>query len=237
MIVEIGKEEVIVGKLEFLKEHQIETEPIFLKEIYSHQNEGYTVVAVSRAKEIIGFIALSDEVRADAKLTIDNFRLVGVDRIIMLTGDNARVAAKVSKDLGITEYHANLLPEDKLKFVKGELGKKGKLAMVGDGVNDAASLALADVGIAMGAIGSDAAIEAADIALMQDDLSKVVEAVNLGRYTVKISKEDFLLWGVINMVGLALVFTGVIGPQGAALFNFITDFFPITNSLRTLHYK
>jgi P-type E1-E2 ATPase len=182
--------------------------------------------------KLIGLILLEDEIRAEAKGEIEKLRSLGVKNIVMLTGDNEKVARKVSNFLGLTTYHADLLPEDKIKYVKKYLNSKHKVAMIGDGVNDAAALALSDVGIAMGALGTDTAIEAADIALMKDDLSKVSEAVEIGQAVAKISRQDFWIWGIVNVIGLGLVFTKVIGPEGAAAFNFITDFFPLFNSMR-----
>ncbi len=231
-----GKD-IVAGRLSFLEEKKVKLTDGQRKEIHEYQNEGSNVVAVGYDGRPIGFIALSDEVRPNARRVVENLRQLGVENIIMLTGDNERVALKVAKQVGISEFHANLLPHDKVNFIKSKLGEKGKLAMVGDGVNDAASLALADIGIAMGTIGSDAAIEAADVALMQDNLGKVTEAISLGRYTTGIAREDFVIWGIVNVVGLALVFGGVIGPAGAAAYNFVTDFFPLLNSLRMFRYK
>jgi Cd2+/Zn2+-exporting ATPase len=155
----------------------------------------------------------------------------------MITGDNENVARRVANQLGIDEYIANLKPEDKLLVIKKLKHKNGYLAMIGDGVNDAAALALADVSIAMGVKGSDAAIEAADIALMYDDLSRIPEAIRLSRESIFIVKENFIIWALSNIIGLFLVFSGVLGPVGAATYNFLTDFLPIGNVFRIFNKK
>ena len=130
----------------------------------------------------------------------------------------------MAKELEITEFQANFLPQDKVNFIKKSLNKKYKVGMLGDGVNDAGFLALADISFAMGAIGSDASIEAADIALMKDNLKNIIDAIQMSKNTMEIVNQNLALWGVINFIGLFLVFAGFLGPSAAAAYNFLTIF-------------
>lgn len=196
-----------------------------------------TVLATE--KQPVGFVSLSDSIRPSAKEVILSLKNMGINRLAVLTGDNEKIADEVTKQVGITEFKANLTPQDKINFLKNALGSKHKVVMVGDGVNDAAALALADVGVAMGAIGSDAAIESADIVFMKDNLNNLPESIRLSRYTMKIIRQDLWIWGIVNVLGLFLVFLGILGPTQAAAYNFLTDFLPLFNSLRLfrLHLK
>ncbi len=236
---EVRGRKVIAGKEEFLMENKVSVGGKEMAAIHQAEEAGDTVTLVAADSRLAGFVATADEIRPRAKTAIARLKSLGVEKVVLLTGDNDRVAKTVAGAVGATEYHASLLPEDKLRYIKKELGTDGKLVMVGDGVNDAAALALADVGIAMGAIGSDAAIEAADVALMRDDLEELPETVALGRYTGAVARQDFWIWGIVNAIGLFLVIGRFIGPEGAAAFNFVTDFFPLLNSLRLfdLHLK
>ncbi|MDD5569353.1 MAG: cation-translocating P-type ATPase [Candidatus Pacebacteria bacterium] len=226
------KEKIMVGSLSFFEESKIETTASQLKQITEEINQGYNATLVSKGKKIIGAIILGDALRPNIKDTIAKLKESGIEKIVMLTGDNEKAAQKIAKELGIHEYHANLLPEQKTDYLKKYINKKYKVAMVGDGVNDAPCLALADIGIAMGAIGSDAAIESADIAIMKDDLSQIPELIKLGRRTMNVIKQDMAIWAGINIVGFVLVGIAVLDPTGAAAYNFTTDFIPIFNSLR-----
>jgi Cd2+/Zn2+-exporting ATPase len=131
-------------------------------------------------------------------------------------------------------FETNLKPEDKIKKIEEIKSQNTNkyVAMIGDGVNDAAALARSDIGFAMGAIGSDTAIDAADVALMHDDLMKIPESMILGKITNQIVFQNFMIWGLSNIIGLILVFGKVLGPTGAATYNFLTDFLPIFNALR-----
>lgn len=174
------------------------------------EDEGKTVVLVANEKESIGILAVSDRIRESAAGVIKSLKNNGI-RVEMLTGDNERVAKAIATRLDIDEYHAELLPEDKVKIVSEELYKRyGSVAMVGDGVNDAPALARADVGIVMGAMGSDAALENADIALMQDDLSKLVYLVELSQKTSEVVKENIFASILVKSNFVILAFPGII---------------------------
>ena len=224
--------EILIGKLSFFQESNIKMSGEQVSEIKKEILRGLNATLVGYGKELIGFLTLADELKPKVRETMEEFKRLGVKKIIMLTGDNEKIAQKVSASVGIDEFHANLLPEQKLEYLKKHLNKKHKIAMVGDGVNDAPVLAMSDIGIAMGAIGSDAAIEAADIAMMKDDLSQIPDLIKIGRSTMKVIRQNLLIWGILNVFGFALVFLHVLNPSGAATYNFITDFIPIFNSLR-----
>jgi len=232
----IDGKEILAGKTKFLKDNEV----VFSDEesalIEEQKTKGRTITVLSVDKKAIGFVALMDAVRPSAAQVMRQLKNLGVEHLMMLTGDNEKIAADVAGRVGINEFKANLLPQDKIDFLKQALDPKYKLAMVGDGVNDAASLALADVGIAMGAIGMDAAIEAADVVLMKDDLENIPEAIKTSQYVLKIIRQDILIWTVTNSVGLVLALIGVLGPAGAAAYNFLTDFLPLLNSLRIFQF-
>ncbi len=234
---QVDGQEVVAGKVKFLKDNGVKFSEAELNEIEKQKALNRTLTALGIGDEALGFISFSDAIRPAASATLRQIKELGVERLVMLTGDNEKIAGEVAKMVGINEVRANLLPQDKVNFLKGALSSKYKVAMVGDGVNDAAGLALADIGIAMGSIGSDAAIESADVVLAKDNLKGLVETINLGRFTMKIIRQDLWAWGMVNIIGLILVFTGFLNPSGAAAYNFLTDFLPLLNSLRIFKFK
>lgn len=174
------------------------------------EDEGKTVVLVANERESVGIIAVSDKVRTGAADVVRSLKERGI-RVEMLTGDNERVAKAIAGRLGIDEYHAELLPEDKVRIVGEELySKYGSVAMVGDGINDAPALVRADVGIAMGAMGSDVALENANIALMQDELSKMVYLIDLSRKTSVVVKQNIFASILVKGSLATLAFPGFV---------------------------
>ena len=225
-------ERLILGNERYIEENGVKITDEMRKNILKEENEGFNTTLISLGNELKGFFVIADEIKANIKKGIEELKNLGVERIIMLTGDNERVAKRISESVGVTEYHADLLPDQKYDFIKKTISKNYKTVMVGDGINDAASLTLADIGIAMGAIGYDVAIESANIVLMKDDFSKIPDLIRLSKYVMKISNQDFVIWGISNVLGLGLVFAGILAPTGASAYNFITDFFPLMNSTR-----
>lgn len=220
------------GKSDYLRKNGITLSEKDLAGMESHRKEGYSITALGGNGKFLGFVGMEDALRPAAKEAIRATRALGVKHWIMLTGDNDRVAHRVSTELGVDAYKADLRPEDKLRYIESYKKESREiLGMIGDGVNDAAALALADVSVAMGAIGSDAAIEVADVALMKDDLRGIPEAMLLGKKTERAIRMNFILWASTNIIGLILVFGGALTPSGAATYNFLTDFFPIFSSL------
>jgi Cd2+/Zn2+-exporting ATPase len=186
------------------------------------------------AGEVLGILAVGDTVRPGAADAIRALHAAGVRKVVMLSGDNQRTADAIAKQVGIDEAHGDLMPEDKVGRVRSLLAEHGQVGMIGDGVNDAPAMAAATVGIAMGAAGTDAAIETADVALMQDDLSKVAEAIRLGRRALRVIQANIIFALAVKAVFLALAFTGHTSLWLAILADTGATLVVIVNALRLL---
>ena len=224
--------EIAAGNEELCRELGIPVDEEVRKELAAEREEfGQTVLLVYFDKKFAGMVTVADVPRAEARESLAKLQRLGLTRIIMFTGDNEAVARRVAEALGLRQYRAAMKPEDKLRELEVLL-KDGPVAMVGDGVNDAPALARADVDIAMGGGGAAVAVEAADVVILTDDLSRLPEAIELGRRTLSVIKGDIAIWALSNIAGFTLVLAGIAGPALAAFYNFATDFFPLLNSAR-----
>ncbi len=224
---------ILAGKLIFLQEKRVDVSSQQAIEINQEIEKGLSVMLVAFDNKIAGLVVYEDEVRPFSSKLIQQTKAMGVKSWIILTGDNEKVAKKVADQLEISNFHANLKPEEKLRYIENfKIQNKDTLAMIGDGVNDVASLAMVDVSFSMAKVGTDAAIEASDVVLLNDRLERIPETMILSKKTMKIVKQSFWLWGFLNILGLLLVFGGILHPTQAAAYNFITDFIPIFNALR-----
>ncbi len=198
------------------------------------ESEGKTVMYVALNDDFIGLLAVQDIAREGISEVMADLAKVGVDRIAMLTGDNQRTADAIARTVGIREVHARMLPEDKLAWIREQQARGNTVAMVGDGVNDAPALALADVGIAMGAAGSDVALETADIALMTDDPSRIATAFRISRKTVTVIRQNLAIALVTVGLLLAGVLMGNVNMAGGMLVHEVSVLVVILNGMRLL---
>lgn len=222
---------VFAGNIKLMKKENIDVE--------CEHDEG-TVVYVSCDGEYAGCIVISDVVKENSKKAISSLKKSGIDKTVMLTGDSKQAAERVAKSLGLDEYHAELLPADKVEWVEKLLSQKSakkKLAFVGDGINDAPVLSRADIGIAMGALGSDAAIEAADIVLMDDDPSKIALARKISVHTLKIVKENIVFALAIKAICLVLGALGIANMWVAIFADVGVMILAVLNAIRALKIK
>ena len=172
------------------------------------EDQGKTVLLLGTALRLHGLIAMADTVREGSKEAVQALHRAGLEHIVMLTGDNDRVAAAIARQLGMDAFYSELLPEDKVAAVQKIAQGYGKVVMVGDGVNDAPALATATVGVAMGVAGSDTALETADVALMTDDLGKLAYLIQLSRKTYSIIKQNIVFSILIKLIFLLLLVSG-----------------------------
>jgi Cd2+/Zn2+-exporting ATPase len=195
---------------------------------------GCSTVMVARGAETVGLIGVADETRASARAVVDMLREHGIAHVVLLTGDHEASAKTLASGLGITEYRAALLPEDKVAAVEELKRRYGALAMVGDGVNDAPALASADVGIAMGVAGTDAALETADVALMADELAKIPFAIRLSRAASRNIRMNIAFSLVLKGAFLVMAFAGVATLWMAVVADMGASLIVIGNALRLL---
>jgi Cd2+/Zn2+-exporting ATPase len=202
-----------------------------------HDASGNTVVVLSCGEKILGFIALADRPRAEAAEAIRLLHALNVRPVIMLTGDRKGVAQAIANDVGVDEIEAELLPEDKINRVKALLEKYHSIGMVGDGVNDAPALAMATVGIAMGRGGTDVALEAADIALMADDLQRIPFAIGLARFARKVIRQNVAVSMGMVFILIPLTLSGLIGTTLAVIMHEGSTVAVVINGLRLLAFR
>jgi Cd2+/Zn2+-exporting ATPase len=197
-------------------------------------SEGYTVMLVGTAQGVLGAIALADSPRPEAREAVAKLRRAGISHVALLTGDNPRTAEAIARQIGVDSCHAGLLPADKVGVVKRLRDEYGSIAMVGDGVNDAPALATADVGVAMGVAGTDAALEVADVALMSDDLSRLDYAALLSREAVRVVKQNITVSLAVKAFALALAAFGTLPLWGAILADMGVSLLVTLNGMRLL---
>lgn len=201
------------------------------------EEDGLTPLLVASSGTVSGIIGVADSVRPDVKAAIEKLRHSGLKKVIMLTGDSPEVAKNVSEAVGISEWQARLLPTQKVAAVRQLQAEGYRVAMIGDGINDAPALAQADVGIAMGVTGTDVAMETSDIVLMQDDILMAAEAINLSRKTLRTIKQNLAFALVFNLIGIAAAGVGILNPVAAALFHNFGSVAVVINSARLVRTR
>jgi cation-transporting P-type ATPase C len=228
--------EVLVGSRRLLHDFQVEVSSENERLFTSQVGRAATVVYVAHQRRLVGLIAISVQVRPEAGAALANLRQAGVSRLVMLTGDLDGVAEHVASVVGVTEWRARLLPEDKFDAIREMRASGRRVAMVGDGVNDASALAIADVGFAMGAAGSDVAIETADVTLASDDLRQVANVMRISQRTMSVVRQNYALALGVNSIGLYLAAAGTINPIIAALLHNLSTILVVFNSSRLIGY-
>lgn len=216
---EWNNKEILVGNVEFLRNHRVSITGDIMQKVTEQAAQGNTPILVVNDRKPIGLIAIADEIRPETPMAIASLKKdIGIQNITMLTGDNHRVAKSVAEQIGVDDFKADLLPEQKQLFVKRLKNEGHIVGMIGDGINDAPSLVIADVGIAMGAGGTDVAIETADVTLMNDNLSRVVDLIWMSRKVFQRIKLNIFFSIIYNTIGLALGSFGMLTPVLAVIF-------------------
>jgi Cd2+/Zn2+-exporting ATPase len=223
-----------VGRAAWLKDNNVTED--FLKSVDLNETEGWSLIFVARNGQCIGWVGLQDQTRAEAAESLAELKHTGVRRIAMVSGDRQPVAVRVAKDIGCEEVVGECLPQNKVEFVRKTKARGYRVAVVGDGVNDAPALAAGDLGIAMGAAGSEVAIHSATIALMNNDLRRLPVLVRLSRQTRSVINQNFLLGVLFVIGGLVLAAMKYINPIIAAMMHVAGSLLVVFNSARLVRH-
>lgn len=225
---------ILVGRDTFLTENSVSVDNI--PDPSLHEDQGFSTLYVAKAGKCIGWIGLQDKTRPEARQAIEQLRDIGIKRITMLTGDRNEVANRVAAELGCTDFKAHCLPQDKLAIVEKIKAEGHIVVVVGDGINDAPALAAGDLGIAMGAAGSDVAINSASIALMSDDLTRLPFLINLSRRTRKLINQNLGFGMLFIILGITAVIAGWVDTMFAAGLHFVGSLIVVFNSARLVRF-
>ena len=235
IVVEESGTRIMVGTSALFEEHGVPVPANALSEADDHDGAGKTAVLVGRDRRVIGAVTLADQLRAEAREAVNNLKTQGY-RVILLTGDSSDAAKTIGRELGVDESIGNLLPEQKVEKIQALLRAGRKVAMVGDGVNDAPALAEATVGIAMGQ-GTDVALETADVTLMTSDLSRLVEVLAISKRCYRVIMFNFFGTISVDTIGIVLAFFGMLAPIVAALIHVGSELAFILNSARLFRQR
>jgi len=235
IVVEESGTRIMVGTSAMFEEHGVPVPANALSEADDHDGAGKTAVLVGRDRRVIGAVTLADQLRAEAREAVNNLKTQGY-RVILLTGDSSDAAKTIGRELGVDESIGNLLPEQKVEKIQALLRAGRKVAMVGDGVNDAPALAEATVGIAMGQ-GTDVALETADVTLMTSDLSRLVEVLAISKRCYRVIMFNFFGTISVDTIGIVLAFFGMLAPIVAALIHVGSELAFILNSARLFRQR
>ena len=227
---------ILAGNMEMMAENRISFNQDITEKAEGFLAQGCTVIYVAFDGILAGFLALSDTVRVESASMISRLHSLNVEPVL-LTGDHENAAASIAGQLHIKEVQANCLPEDKLNFIRSCQEKKELVCMIGDGVNDAPALKAADVGIAMGGVGSDIAVDAADIALVDDEVKEIPHLVALSKRMMTTIKVNMTFSMALNFLAITLAITGKLNPVVGALVHNAGSVLVITNSVLLLKWK
>jgi cation-transporting P-type ATPase C len=228
--------QILVGSRTLLSQFGVPV-PAQASDIYNeHSARGETMMYVAHQQRLIGMIGIHTRVRPESHTALAELRRIGVHRCMMLTGDEEEAARAVAQTVGLDDWRAQLSPEEKYNFIDALRARGHKVAMVGDGINDAPALALADVGIAMGHSGSDVAIESADIALASDNLHALGTTIRLSRKTISVIRQNYAIALTVNAGGILVGALGAINPFLAAAMHNLSTLLVVFNSARLIGY-